>query len=97
MRRIKPNYKPSCKPVNLAARNSFDKERYGKGWEEVKAQVPLAGRSCERCGSTTKLERDHIVNISKGGRNSVSNVQILCERCHDIKHPHRVKNRNKKK
>lgn len=35
---------------------------------------------CARCGSREKLEYDHIVPISKGGSNTVRNIELLCEK-----------------
>lgn len=42
-------------------------------------------KSCLRCGSSSKLELDHINPISQGGENSLSNLQTLCKKCNCIK------------
>ena len=36
---------------------------------------------CARCGSRERLEYDHIVPISKGGSNTLRNIELLCEEC----------------
>lgn len=40
---------------------------------------------CQICGRTSKdnvkLEVDHIIPVSKGGKTEISNLQTLCERC----------------
>ena len=41
--------------------------------------------SCQICGITAKdgakLQVDHIIPVSKGGKTVMSNLQTLCERC----------------
>lgn len=39
------------------------------------------GNKCVKCGSSEKLNADHIVAIANGGTNNVSNFQTLCQRC----------------
>ena len=36
---------------------------------------------CLACGNTEKLSIDHIVPISKGGKNDYENLQVLCISC----------------
>ena len=41
--------------------------------------------TCQICGSTAadgvKLEIDHIIPVSKGGKTELSNLRVLCDRC----------------
>ncbi|MBE5740897.1 MAG: HNH endonuclease [Clostridiales bacterium] len=43
------------------------------------------GFRCCICGATAKdgvkLEVDHIIPVSKGGKSTMNNLQTLCERC----------------
>ncbi|SRR6266550_393932 len=41
---------------------------------------------CKRCGSKEELEFDHVVPIEKGGQDKLSNLQLLCHKCHLKKH-----------
>ena len=41
--------------------------------------------TCKMCGATVKdgikLQVDHIIPVSKGGKTTMSNLQTLCQRC----------------
>jgi len=47
---------------------------------EVKREVWRRDQGkCARCGSRERLEYDHIIPVSKGGSNTVRNIELLCE------------------
>ena len=79
------------KPVSSTQKNAFDKSRYGAEWDKVKQLTPLSGRRCAKCGTNKDLQRHHRVPLSKGGKNVVSNVEILCINCHARQHHHKMK------
>jgi hypothetical protein len=61
------------------------------GREKIPASVKREvwqrdGGKCVECGSKERIEYDHIIPISKGGSNTVRNLQLLCERCNRSKH-----------
>ena len=41
--------------------------------------------SCQYCGSTKHLTLDHVIPVSKGGKNSWDNVVTACETCNNRK------------
>lgn len=44
------------------------------------------GNKCLACGATdTLMTPDHVVPLSKGGTNTISNIQTLCHSCNSIK------------
>lgn len=50
--------------------------------QDVKIAVADRDNSaCRQCGATKGLHFDHIYPWSKGGANTVANVQLLCARC----------------
>lgn len=40
---------------------------------------------CVQCGSNERLEYDHMIPVSRGGSNTVRNIQLLCESCNRSK------------
>lgn len=49
------------------------------------AEICAAGPECRHCGSNNRLTFDHIVSHAKGGANTKSNIQILCQSCNSKK------------
>lgn len=43
------------------------------------------GGKCLKCGKQKKLSADHIVPVSRGGNNLISNIQPLCMPCNTSK------------
>jgi len=54
--------------------------------QDVKIAVSARdGGRCRQCGSTQKLHFDHIIPVSKGGANTIANLQLLCGPCNRSK------------
>jgi len=44
-----------------------------------------AGGCCESCGSSEDITIDHIIPVSKGGKHTAKNIQVLCRKCNSSK------------
>lgn len=51
-------------------------------WEQVKRDFKYC---CAHCHQNKKLTKDHIIPLSRGGTNYISNIQPLCQSCNSIK------------
>lgn len=50
--------------------------------QDVKIAVSVRdGGRCRQCGSAADLHFDHVIPWSKGGANTVANIQLLCGPC----------------
>jgi 5-methylcytosine-specific restriction endonuclease McrA len=49
-------------------------------------RINLIADKCLHCGSTEKLELDHITPWFAGGDQADSNAQTLCKKCNNAKH-----------
>jgi len=93
------NPKRFRKPVKIQARKKFSKEEYGEDWASLSFKCRQRdGWRCKKCGrkpeSRRDIHADHIIPITKGGRNKLSNLQSLCVDCHKKKHPHMQVNKS---
>ena len=51
-------------------------------WKEVRRLVwKRDGGKCSKCGTSSELEFDHIIPVSKGGANTAKNIELLCMKC----------------
>jgi len=58
--------------------------------EEWDSMCLLVGGRCVACGQITKLEVDHVIPVSQGGRNDIDNIQPLCRSCNASKGPNEM-------
>lgn len=73
----------------------------GEGWKELRKRVLCRdGHKCRKCGRSRSqlkegeyFEIHHIIEISKGGSDDMSNLKTLCSTCH-AKHHRHMKGRN---
>lgn len=55
-------------------------------WLKVRRWVRAEEKSCRHCGSRTRLEVDHIIEVADGGAMyERANIQVLCADCHQKK------------
>ena len=58
-------------------------------WELLKDQYNFTCPSCQTYGIA--LTKDHIIPVSKGGSDNISNIQPLCMKCNVHKHTKVIK------
>ncbi len=51
-----------------------------RDWYEV--LLNYFGKKCNYCGSIKDLHIHHIIPLSKGGKNEISNLEVVCRKCH---------------
>lgn len=63
--------------------------------EEWKNLCDKYGNRCLKCGKEGKMSVDHVVPLSKGGSNWITNIQPLCFPCNASKHTETIDYRPK--
>lgn len=64
-------------------------------WQKLRAQaLQRDGNRCRRCGNGGKLQAHHLVKPEHGGRDELSNLITLCDRCH--RQTHKAMNRRQR-
>jgi len=61
--------------------------KFKRSWPKELLELLLEAidiKKCQKCGkSDVPLTVHHIVSLAKGGKNVLSNVEILCRECHN--------------
>lgn len=58
----------------------------GPQWEKLRGVVIAnAGGYCAKCGLENSNHVDHIVPVSRGGEDTLENLQLLCWKCNTTK------------
>jgi 5-methylcytosine-specific restriction endonuclease McrA len=52
---------------------------------DVMNVINIRSKCCAFCGATKNLTIDHIKPLSKGGKNELENIQVLCWECNKFK------------
>jgi 5-methylcytosine-specific restriction protein A len=67
-------------------RQSRQARNYGGAWDRLRhLALERDGYACRLCGGTERLSVDHRVPRSRGGADTLDNLQTLDGRCHDAK------------
>ena len=83
-------YRPPWLAAKDESRPSSHCRGYGgRNWATTRRQVIVRDCStcqqCQRIVSGTDCQVDHVVPKKRGGTDTLSNLQVLCLRCHQAK------------
>lgn len=59
---------------------------YPPDWHQRVEKIKVRDQCCTSCGSHKFLQVHHIIRLSNGGSNRLSNLTLLCEKCHKKEH-----------
>ena len=86
LQQLKPRLKPS---QNHQPKSRWGSGRGGRPWRRLRDQILLRDLyTCQHCRQVFEpkdLVCDHIVNSAQGGTDDPTNLQTLCNPCHDKK------------
>lgn len=75
----------NCRRAKERARGTRTSRGYDNNWLRLSRNAIAQHPYCSRCRSTEDLTADHIVPKAQGGRNVLSNVEVLCRSCNSAK------------
>lgn len=75
-----------CVPNEFILQDLFDrfasrKVRKGLSKKTATAILHKYNFSCVKCGTKDRLQVDHIVPVKRGGKDELTNLQVLCQPC----------------
>ena len=80
------------KDKKYSYKRAYRARRYGNGgrhtkveWEEVKRKFNYTCQICGKAEPEVRMTEDHILPLSKGGDDSIENIQPLCKSCNSRK------------
>ena len=71
----------------LVKRNTYSMGIKNSWWKTSKNVRTREKGKCFYCGAPA-TQVHHIVPLSRGGTNSMTNMVLVCERCHRAHHKH---------
>jgi 5-methylcytosine-specific restriction endonuclease McrA len=92
-RKANPEYHKSWWKSNKELSNKYTREKKNRKLNcegshteaQWKSLCKKYGNKCLCCGKKTTLTRDHIIPLTKGGTDYISNIQPLCGSCNSKK------------
>lgn len=73
-------------PPKLSRRNQLKANGGSHTAAEWRLLCELHEWRCADCGRRRPLTKDHIIPVTQGGRDDISNLQPLCRPCNSAKH-----------
>ena len=86
-RKWTPAEKAAARHYSRARSYGSDTDYTAAEWETLRRWF---GDRCLACSAADDLVIDHVVPLSRGGNNSIVNLQILCRSCNSHKYAHTV-------
>ncbi|KKM20545.1 hypothetical protein LCGC14_1644350 [marine sediment metagenome] len=81
-----------CIPHGREESRRYERQRgtsaqrgYGGQWRQIRKLVLLRDSTCKLCGRAPSTEADHKTPRSRGGADTLENLQGACKPCHSRK------------